>query len=165
LVAFARVPELRRDLTDMEHLLRESVRRFRETEEGSKQRIELMAEPGHALVDGGRLRQVVSNLLVNAASFSKANQVIEVRGRPWNGGGYEIAVSDRGPGVAKGDRHKIFEPFFTKRAGGSGLGLSVCMGIVRAHGGVIEVSDNPAGGATLRVRIPGQGRGIEKVAS
>ncbi|MGB5222131.1 MAG: ATP-binding protein [Polyangiales bacterium] len=165
LVAFARVPELRRDRTDMEALLQESVLRFGETEEGSKQSVHLTVESGHALADGARLRQVVRNLLLNAASFSKAGQVIEVSGRPWGAGGYEISVSDRGPGIADQDRPKIFEPFFTKRAGGSGLGLSVCMGIARAHGGTIEVENNPDGGATFRVKIPGPDPVIAKAAS
>jgi signal transduction histidine kinase len=165
LVAFARVPELRRDYTDMERLLRESARRFGETDEGAKQRIDLTVEPGHALADGGRLRQVVRNLLLNASSFSASDQPIEVVGRPWGTSGYEIAVSDRGPGITAEDQAKIFEPFFTKRAGGSGLGLSVCMGIARAHGGTIEVENNPDGGATFRVRIPGAEGVAQKEAS
>ncbi len=119
--------------------------------------------PGDALADGGRLRQVVRNLLVNAASFSESHQPIEVTGRPWGAGGYEIAVSDRGPGIDPEDQARIFEPFFTKRPGGSGLGLSVCMGIARAHGGTIEVENNPDGGARFRVRVPGNA--AEKVAS
>jgi signal transduction histidine kinase len=141
------------------------VLRFGETEEGSKQSVHLTVESGHALADGARLRQVVRNLLLNATSFSKAGQVIEVSGRPWGAGGYEISVSDRGPGITDQDRPKIFEPFFTKRAGGSGLGLSVCMGIARAHGGTIEVENNPDGGATFRVKIPGADPVIAKVAS
>lgn len=165
LVAFARVPELRRDLTDMERLLCESVRRFAETNEGQKQPIHLTAEPGRALADGGRLRQVVRNLLVNAASFSDTDQPIDVAGRQLGTDGYEIAVSDQGPGIAAEDQVKIFEPFFTKRAGGSGLGLSVCMGIARAHGGTIVVENSPSGGATFRVRIPGTATEAEKVAS
>lgn len=155
LVAFSRAPELRRDDTDMERLLCESIRRFGETNEGSKQPIHLDAKPGHALADGGRIRQVVRNLLINAACFSNADQPIDVAGRPWGADGYEISVSDQGPGISPEDRSKIFEPFFTKRAGGSGLGLSVCLGIARAHGGTIVVEDNPRGGATFRVRVPG----------
>jgi signal transduction histidine kinase len=139
----------------MAELLRESVRRFGETEEGNKQPVELTTEAGHVMGDGGRLRQVVRNLLVNAASFSAEGQPIAVAGRRWGLVGYEIVISDRGPGISPEDRTKIFEPFFSKRTGGSGLGLSVCMGIARAHGGTIAVENNPHGGATFRVRIPG----------
>ncbi len=155
LVAFARAPELHRDHIDMEQLLCESVRRFGETSEGSGQPVHLTAEPGQALADHGRLRQVIRNLLLNAAYFSKPDQPIEVRGRRLGADGYEISVSDSGPGIAPEDRSKIFEPFFTKRAGGSGLGLSVCMSIVRAHAGAILVENNPDRGATFRVQIPG----------
>ena len=165
LVAFARAPELRRERIDMERLLCESIRRFGETSEGSNQPINLIAEPGHALADGGRLRQVVRNLLVNAAHYSDANQPIEVTGRPWSKNGYEIAVSDGGPGIPSEDRNKIFEPFFTRRVGGSGLGLSVCMSIVRAHGGTILVEDNPRGGATFVVRVPGRSTEAMELAS
>ncbi len=154
LVAFARVPELHRERVDMEELLREAVHRFGETEEGAKQPVELMVEAGQLSADGGRLRQVIRNLLINAASFSEAGRPIMVTGRRWRAGGYEIAVSDRGPGIEAGDRAKVFEPFFSKRAGGSGLGLSVCMGIARAHGGTIELENNPNEGVTFRVRIP-----------
>ena len=165
LVTFARAPELRRDYIDMETLLGESVRRFGDTSEGAEQPMHLTAEPGRVLVDGGRLRQVVRNLLVNATHFSDANQPIEITGRHWEREGYEITVSDKGPGIAPEDRGKVFEPFFTRRAGGSGLGLSVCMGIARAHGGTIVVENNPSGGATFRLRIPGTATEAKKVAS
>lgn len=155
LVAFARAPELHRDRVEMHTLLCESVRRFGETPEGSRQPVHLMVEPGEILADRGRLRQVIRNLLANAAHFSEPDQPIEVTGQPWDGLGYEISISDRGPGIAPEDRGKIFEPFFTKRAGGSGLGLSVCLSIVRAHGGTLSVEDNPDHGATFRIRVPG----------
>jgi len=165
LVAFSRAPELRPDHIDMEGLLRESVRRFGETREGSDQPVHLTAEPGHTLADGGRLRQVIRNLLVNAACFSKGDQPIEVVGRRWGVDGYEVSVSDIGPGIPLEDRSKIFEPFFTTRTGGSGLGLSVCMSIVRAHGGTIVVEDNTPRGAMFRVRIPGTETGPTERAS
>lgn len=155
LVAFARAPDLHRDRVEMHTLLCESVRRFGETPEGSRQPVHLTVEPGEIPADRGRLRQVIRNLLANAAHFSEPEQPIEVTGRRRDGRGYEISISDRGPGIAPEDRSKIFEPFFTKRAGGSGLGLSVCLSIVRAHGGTISVEDNPSHGATFRVRVPG----------
>ncbi|MBT8453623.1 MAG: HAMP domain-containing protein [Deltaproteobacteria bacterium] len=155
LVAFARAPELLRDHVEMKQLLCESVRRFGETPDASSQAVHLTAEPGEALVDGGRLRQVILNLLVNAAHFSEPDQPIEITGRRVGEQGYHIAISDTGPGIALEDRAKIFEPFFTKRSGGSGLGLAVCMSIVRAHGGTLSAVNNSDRGATFHVRIPG----------
>jgi signal transduction histidine kinase len=155
LVAYARAPELRCDLVAMDTLLRETVRRFRGTSDGDGVRIALDVEPGEAYVDGGRLRQVVLNLMVNAAQASEAEGLIEVSGAPAEGGVYEIQVSDRGPGISPEDRTQIFEPFFTKRPGGSGLGLAVCKGIVRAHEGSIAAEDREGRGTTFRVTVPG----------
>jgi len=98
---------------------------------------------------------VVLNLMVNAAQVSQANGSIDVSGSPLVNGGYEILVSDRGPGVPPEDRVKIFEPFFSKRPGGSGLGLAVCHSILRAHGGSIAAEDRDGGGTTFRVTLPG----------
>jgi signal transduction histidine kinase len=93
--------------------------------------------------------------MVNAAQVSEAGGLIEVSGAPVESGAFEILVSDRGPGISSEDRTKIFEPFFSKRPGGSGLGLAVCQGILRAHGGNIVAEDREGGGTTFRVRVPG----------
>jgi signal transduction histidine kinase len=102
-----------------------------------------------AYADIGRIKQVVLNLMVNAAQVSEADGLIEVRGSPAGRDAYQILVSDRGPGIPPEDRSRIFEPFFSKRPGGSGLGLAVCQGIVRAHGGSIAAEDGKA------ARLPG----------
>jgi signal transduction histidine kinase len=93
--------------------------------------------------------------MLNAAQVSEADGSIELSGAPLGSDAYEILVSDHGPGISPEDRAKIFEPFFTKRAGGSGLGLAVCQGILRAHGGSIVAEDREGGGTTFRVMVPG----------
>jgi two-component system NtrC family sensor kinase len=155
LVAYARAPELRCDSIAMDTLLRETARRFEETSEGAKLRVVLDIAPGEAYADSGRLRQVVLNLMMNAAQASEPDGLIEVSGAPAESGAYEILVSDHGAGISPEDRAKVFEPFFTKRPGGSGLGLAVCQGILRAHGGSVMVEDREGGGTTFRVKIPG----------
>ncbi len=155
LVAYARAPEIRCSSISMDGLLRETIRRFQETSDGAERQVELDVAPGETYADAGRLRQVFLNLMVNAAQVSEADGSIEVSGSPVERGAYEVLVSDHGPGVPPEDRAKIFEPFFTKRPGGSGLGLAVCQGIVRAHGGSIVAEDREGGGATFRVMIPG----------
>jgi signal transduction histidine kinase len=155
LVAYASAPEPQRDSIAMETLLGETARRFQETSDAAGQRIVLDVAPGRAYADAGRLRQVVLNLMLNAAQVSEADGSIEVSGAPAGNGGYEILVSDQGPGVSPEDRSKIFEPFFSKRPGGSGLGLAVCQGILRAHGGSIVAEDREGGGTTFRVMVPG----------
>jgi len=154
LVAYARAPELRCSSVAMDRLLAETVRRFQETADGAGRRIALDAAPGAAYADVGRMRQVVLNLMVNAAQVSAPDGLIEVSGVSLGCGAYQILVSDRGPGIPPEDRSRIFEPFFSKRLGGSGLGLAVCQGIVRAHGGSIAAEEREGGGATFRVTVP-----------
>ncbi len=162
LVAYARAPDLRRSSIAMDPLLRETVRRFQEASDDARLRVALDVAPGRAYADGGRLRQVFLNLMLNAVSADDGR--IDVSGAPAEDGSYVVLVSDRGPGVSPEDRSKIFEPFFTKRPGGSGLGLAVCQGIVRAHGGSIAVEDREGGGATFCVRIPSVPPTIEEPA-
>lgn len=80
--------------------------------------------------------------------------MIDLRGRALAEGGYAIDVEDRGPGVPTAHRDRIFEPFFSERRGGTGLGLAVCMGIVRAHGGSLSVHDGEHGGTRMRITLP-----------
>lgn len=155
LVAFSRAPELRLGTVAMDTLLEETVRRFRESTADEAGRVKVDAEPGEVSADGSRLRQVVLNLLANAAQVSPVDARVDVTGRGTAGGGYVVTVTDRGPGVAVEDRTRVFEPFFSQRAGGTGLGLAVCQGIVQAHGGTILVDDRPGGGAQFRFVIPG----------
>jgi two-component system NtrC family sensor kinase len=163
LVTFARAPDLRRDSFALDTLLADTLRRFQETDEGRARSIALNCTPGEAYADAGRLRQVVLNLLVNAAQASADEGLIELGARPSQGGGWEIQVSDRGPGIPTEERGRIFEPFFTRRSGGSGLGLALCQGIMRAHDGSIGVEDREGGGSVFRVTLPSRS-GLEEAS-
>jgi two-component system, NtrC family, sensor kinase len=65
-------------------------------------------------------------------------------------------VRDDGPGMSEHTRARVFEPFFTTRrdTGGTGLGLSVSLGIAESHGGSLVVDEAPSGGAAFRLRLP-----------
>jgi len=66
----------------------------------------------------------------------------------------EVAVTDRGAGIDLADRRRIFDPGFSKREGGSGVGLSIARRVIMAHGGRISVSSAPGGPTTFTVRFP-----------
>jgi signal transduction histidine kinase len=103
--------------------------------------------------DGDLVCQVLVGLLANAADATPAGGRVVVRAHA-NGGAVELAVADSGHGVAPELRGRVFEPFFTTRANGTGLGLAVARQIVEAHGGRIDVADAPGGGACFTVRLP-----------
>lgn len=105
--------------------------------------------------NAARVNQVVMNLLTNAIDASSEGGTVTIRTRA-EGDCVRIEVSDTGCGVPAEIRGRIFDPFFTTKAigQGTGLGLSISYGIVKDHGGTIEVDSTPGHGATFIVRLP-----------
>jgi len=106
--------------------------------------------------DSVLIEQVLINLLENATKYTPAGSSIRIAARA-KGDAVEIEVSDRGPGIAKENAERIFEKFYRAReaeGGGVGLGLTICRGIVNAHGGRIWVEPREGGGATFRFTLP-----------
>lgn len=113
--------------------------------------------------DPDQLSQVITNLIVNAQQAladREGPRLLDIVTRfDSRTGMVRLSVSDNGPGVPSALRARIFEPFFTTKAVGmgTGIGLSVCYGIVASHRGTIEVGDSPAGGAAFIVLLPAGG--------
>jgi two-component system, NtrC family, sensor histidine kinase HydH len=109
--------------------------------------------------DAAQLTQALVNLVINAIQAVERNGHIEVSGGvDEQEGVLTIAVHDSGPGIPTDKVSAIFEPFFTTKSEGSGLGLWIVQQIITAHGGLIEVSNAPAGGAVFVVRLPLQSK-------
>ncbi len=105
-----------------------------------------------------QIRQVLLNLLNNAVDACKSHSTISVETRTVTGG-VQIIVTDSGIGIKPEHLSKIFEPFFTTKSSstGTGLGLSVCYGIIKGHGGSITVDSQPGTHTSFTVTIPGKG--------
>jgi two-component system sensor kinase FixL len=125
-------------------------------------RVRLVLETDAALPpvlgDRVQLQQVVLNLILNAMEALKDNppesRLVAVRARP-SGAMVEVAVSDNGHGIPQDKLARIFEPFFTSKPGGLGMGLSISRSIVEAHRGRLWAENNAAGGgATFRFTLP-----------
>jgi signal transduction histidine kinase len=103
----------------------------------------------------GQLRQVFSNLLVNAAQAMHGKGRIDVRTRRI-AGRVDVAVADSGPGIASDVAPRIFDAFFTTRpsGGGTGLGLAISQQILKEHGGRLWFENNPDGGASFHAELP-----------
>ncbi len=120
--------------------------------------------------DPSRISQVLDNLLTNAAKFSPPGAPVTVSARR-RGEDVEVAVSDQGIGIARGDREKVFERFFqadassTRKYGGMGLGLSIVREIVQAHGSEITVESEIGRGSTFRFTLPVAAEQSRAVAS
>ena len=110
-----------------------------------------------APVDPLLLEQVLVNLLENASKYTPERSPLEVRLEARDGSAV-IEVADRGPGLPPGEKRRVFERFYrasdSHRARGTGLGLSLCEAIVRAHHGRIEAENRAGGGALFRVLLP-----------
>ena len=121
--------------------------------------LDLQRVEGRAIemnVDVEGMRQVLLNLLGNALDISPEGGRITLAIHRETDGAV-ISVMDEGPGVPAEERERIFEPFYTTRAEGNGIGLAVAERIVLAHDGRIRVTDAPGGGACFRIELPGTG--------
>ncbi|MGE5809751.1 MAG: ATP-binding protein, partial [Nitrospirota bacterium] len=109
--------------------------------------------------DPAQVGQVVMNMLLNAIHAITPPGRIEVVTRK-NGNAVEIVFSDTGRGIPEEHIHKIFDPFFTTKEAfkGTGLGLAVSYGIIKKHGGDIEVASSEGKGTTFTVRLPIHGQ-------
>jgi two-component system, NtrC family, sensor kinase len=106
--------------------------------------------------DGGQLHQVFTNLVLNAVQAMRdGGGVLTVESSQGpQGEGFQVRVSDTGVGIAAENLNQIFNPFFTTKVSGTGLGLSLSYGIIKEHGGSIDVTSHPGGGTSFCVTLP-----------
>ncbi len=104
--------------------------------------------------DRQQLRQVLLNLLTNAYAAIDGTGALTIEAAP-DGGGVEIRVTDSGAGMDEETVNHIFDPFYTRKAKGIGLGLAVTRRIVEAHGGTIAARSAPGEGTTFVIGLPG----------
>lgn len=111
------------------------------------------------LADEIHIQQVILNLLRNAMEAVEtplagvARSICIDIGRNVSGA-ISVKVADRGPGIAEGDLERVFDAFYSTKASGLGIGLSICRKLIEAHGGELRASHNPAGGAVFEFTLP-----------
>lgn len=103
--------------------------------------------------DPDGLRHVLFNLVSNAMEAMPSGGTVTVRGSAEDDGAV-LAVEDTGPGLPPGDPERFFEPFFSTKRHGTGLGLTVVRKVVASHGGRVSLQDRPGGGCRAAVHLP-----------
>ncbi len=157
---FARPQHLRLETGNITALLDTVIQRFaRESGATTSVSIYKNYSPDIPKVafDGELLERALLNLLVNAAQASPAGSVVTVKTRAVEtsaGPGVEIAVIDRGSGIDPKHLESIFNPFFTTKSNGVGLGLAIVSKIIDEHGGQIAAESSPGEGSIFRVYLP-----------
>jgi len=166
LMLFARPPEIKPERLEMPPFLAELARNWQQqaAEQQTAFELRLPAEPLVAWADPSALavalRALVNNALEALVHGGEIHLIVRP-GRPSDGGGagrdVEILVRDNGPGIGADIRPRLFDPYFSGREAGRGLGFGLpkCWRIVTAHGGRIEVASDVGAGATFSVTLPG----------
>jgi len=156
---YARDPQLERTPLALDELVRDVVALYQHKDQHIQFHLELVSGPAGLAADGGQIRQLLHNLIVNSSEAVAEGKQAEVHihtrvitkaGQPW----LQMEVSDRGPGYPEMVLEKPFEPYVTFKQGGSGLGLAICRKIVSDHDGRISLSNPAGGGASAIVSLP-----------
>jgi signal transduction histidine kinase len=158
-LAFARPPKpsvgqhsLNAVVDDLAHLVREEAGRQRVTVA-----VDMSRDCPCARFDPHQVKQAALNLVRNALQAMPSGGRLTMTTSVRDDGRVALAVGDSGPGVPLADRCAIFEPFFTSKPTGTGLGLPLAAHIARDLGGDIELGDGPDGGALFTIVLPGLG--------
>jgi len=161
LLGFARPVVGHRDQVDLGEMIKATVESLRPQKLFRDVAVEVALPAGRAAVSGDpdHLRQVLVNLLLNAAQALPGRGRIVVTLADQDDAGMELTVDDDGPGIVEEERERVFLPFVTTKAPGegTGLGLALCRKLIEAHGGTIAATASPLGGARLHVWLPATG--------
>jgi signal transduction histidine kinase len=147
---------------DINELIREALALA--GDELRKHRVSVQAEPDDQLprVKGDRVQvqQVLLNLITNAIDSMAAkdgSRVLRVRSEVHDGGSVIVSVADTGTGIGPQELERIFNPLFTTKSGGMGMGLSICRSIIEAHDGRLWVAPNKPEGAVFQFVLAADG--------
>jgi two-component system, NtrC family, sensor histidine kinase HydH len=150
---FARPVELQREKVDLGKILDQAITLVEREAPGIAIYRNYEPELRPFPFDVTLMERVFYNLILNAAQASSAGGTVTVKTRS-AGGTAEVAVIDRGAGIQPANLKNIFNPFFTTKPSGVGLGLAIVSKIVDEHGGKITVESEPGKGSIFRVALP-----------
>jgi two-component system sensor histidine kinase KdpD len=150
--------QLKKEWLDVEEVIGSALHRMASQLNGRPLRVDVPDNLPIASFDGVLIEQVLINLLDNAVKYSPAGSPIDIAAQR-SAEGVQISIRDRGQGLAAGDEQRVFDRFYRADTSlvGAGLGLSICKGIVDAHGGKIWAESRAGGGAIFNFTLPIEG--------
>lgn len=154
LLDLARPHRLEIEAVDLANLAREAIGRLQDGGALRDRTIEVIAgDPVVVAADAGKLRQVIANVVMNAAEATGAAGTIRIDAHGGDDQG-TLTITDDGPGIAPEVRDQVFEPFVTTKPSGTGLGLTIAQAIVDAHGGRIAIVSSLDHGTCVSLHLP-----------
>lgn len=162
---FIRKKEPQRDLVDINSAIREALGLMDHElrNQGIRANLDLAASLPSAIADRIQIQQIVLNLVRNSMEAmgreDRTPRDLTIRTTPAGRGAIEVAVRDTGQGIPPGDLEHIFDSFYTTKAGGLGLGLSICRSLVEAHGGRLWATSDAGNGTIFRFVLPVRAEG------
>ncbi len=157
---FARPPKLSRKIVDLGAIVQRTVQltKSRVDRQGINIKLDLPELQSELSADPQQLQQVMLNLVINAVESQPSGGQIEIRLRESpateTSRTVEIQVSDHGTGIPPEMLDRIFDPFFSTKDAGTGIGLAICQRIIEDHSGTITAQNRAEGGAVFIVRLP-----------
>jgi two-component system sensor histidine kinase KdpD len=151
---------LNRDWIGVDELIGSAVGRLRRYQPAVRCELRIADGLAPLWVHPALIEQALFNVIENAAKFSPVDSPVRIEASDAADGSLRIDVSDRGPGIPEEERRRIFDMFYSVERGdrggeGTGLGLTICRGMIGAHGGEVEALPGPDGrGTTIRITLP-----------
>jgi two-component system, sporulation sensor kinase E len=157
------IPNMQRE--DVNAIVRESVSFLRAEMEdrGTLVELELADTLPRLLVDRDQIKQAFYNVIKNSSQAMKEGGILRIRTAA-EPGRVSITFEDTGGGISPENLSKVFQPYFTTKDSGSGLGLMIVRRIIREHGGEVELQSDEGRGLTVSIRLPLSDRRVQMLS-
>ena len=157
--SFVKKAPVQKDLLSIAAIIEDAILLVERELSAAQVELSIDIQPRLPPIRGDRiqLQQILVNLMVNAGQAMATRQgqrLLRIGAARDESGDVVVSVADTGPGIATEDLPRLFEPFFTTRQQGMGMGLAICRTTAEAHGGHLTVESRPGEGAVFRLSLP-----------